>query len=75
MAAWVRPLCKRSKPNAVLVSLHPGTVDTSLSKPFKGAQIGRSALVAAQEMLAVLDGLTGADTGSFVAYDGTRLPW
>lgn len=66
---------KRSKPNAVLVSLHPGTVDTSLSKPFKGAQIGRSALVAAQEMLAVLDGLTGADTGSFVAYDGTRLPW
>lgn len=66
---------KRSKPGAVLVSLHPGTVNTGLSKPFKGEQIGRPAPLAAQEMLAVLDGLTAADTGSFVAYDGTRLPW
>ena len=66
---------KRSKPKVVLVSLHPGTVNTGLSKPFKGEQIGRPALLAAQEMLAVLDGLTAVDTGSFVAYDGTRLPW
>lgn len=66
---------KRSKPKAVLVSLHPGTVNTGLSKPFKGEQIGRPALLAAQEMLAVLDGLSAADTGSFVAYDGERLPW
>lgn len=66
---------RRSKPKAVLVSLHPGTVNTGLSKPFKGEQIGRPALVAAQEMLTVLDGLSAADTGSFVAYDGTRLPW
>lgn len=66
---------KRSKPTAVLVSLHPGTVNTGLSKPFKGEQIGRPASVAAQEMLAVLDGLTAADSGSFVAYDGEALPW
>lgn len=66
---------KRSKPHAVLVSLHPGTVNTGLSKPFKGEQIGRPAQVAAQEMLAVLDGLTAADTGSFVSYTGERLPW
>jgi NAD(P)-dependent dehydrogenase (short-subunit alcohol dehydrogenase family) len=66
---------KRSKPKAVLVSLHPGTVNTGLSKPFKGEQIGRPAPVAAQEMLTVLDGLTAADTGSFVSYTGERLPW
>lgn len=59
----------------MLVSLHPGTVNTGLSKPFKGEQIGRPALVAAQEMLTVLDGLTAADTGSFVSYNGERLPW
>ncbi len=66
---------RRSKPKAVLVSLHPGTVNTGLSKPFKGEQIGRPAMVAAHDMLAVLDGLSAADTGSFVAYDGERLPW
>jgi NAD(P)-dependent dehydrogenase (short-subunit alcohol dehydrogenase family) len=66
---------KRSKPKAVLVSLHPGTVSTGLSKPFKGEQIGRPAQLAAQEMLTVLDGLTAADTGSFVTYNGERLPW
>lgn len=66
---------KRSKPKAVLVSLHPGTVNTGLSKPFKGEQIGRPALQAAQEMLTVLDSLNAADTGSFVSYTGERLPW
>jgi NAD(P)-dependent dehydrogenase (short-subunit alcohol dehydrogenase family) len=66
---------RRSKPSAVLVSLHPGTVNTGLSRPFKGEQIGRPAQVAAQEMLAVLDALTAADSGSFVAYNGERLPW
>jgi len=66
---------KRSNPNAVLVSLHPGTVNTGLSKPFKGEQIGRPAPVAAQDMLAVLDGLSAADTGSFMSYSGERLPW
>ncbi|MBE0473541.1 SDR family NAD(P)-dependent oxidoreductase [Rhodoferax sp.] len=66
---------KRSNPNAVLVSLHPGTVNTGLSKPFKGEQIGRPAPVAAQDMLAVLDSLTADNTGSFVSYNGERLPW
>lgn len=66
---------KRSNPNAVLVSLHPGTVNTGLSKPFKGAQIGRAAMAAARDMLGVMAQLTPADTGSFLAYDGARLPW
>ena len=66
---------KRSNPQAVLVSLHPGTVDTGLSKPFKGAQIGRAAPDAAGDMLGVLNRLTAADSGGFFAYSGERLPW
>ena len=66
---------KRSNPQAVLVSLHPGTVSTGLSKPFKGEQIGCAAMDAARDMLGVLDQLTPADTGSFLACNGARLPW
>ena len=66
---------KRNNPQAVLVSLHPGTVNTGLSKPFKGEQIGRAAMDAARDMLGVMDQLTPADTGSFLAYNGARLPW
>ncbi len=66
---------RRSQPQAVLVALHPGTVASALSKPFKGDAIGRPADQAAAQMLAVIDSLTPADSGSFVAYDGQRLPW
>ncbi len=65
----------RTRPGAVVVALHPGTVDTALSRPFGGERIGRPPAVAAAELLAVLDGLAPADSGAFVAYDGTRLPW
>jgi NAD(P)-dependent dehydrogenase (short-subunit alcohol dehydrogenase family) len=66
---------KRGNPRAVLVSLHPGTVTTPLSKPFKGEQIGRPARLAVHEMLQTLNQLDPADTGTFVAYNGERLPW
>lgn len=66
---------KRKQPQAVLVALHPGTVRSALSQPFRGDQIGRPADQAAAELLAVIDGLTPADTGRFIAYDGVALPW
>lgn len=65
----------RTHPQAVLAALHPGTVDSALSAPFRGAQIGRSAPDAARDLLAVLDTLQPADSGGFWAYDGQRLPW
>ena len=65
----------RSRPGAIVVALHPGTVSTALSRPFGGERIGRAPIVAATEMLDVLDGLVATDSGSFVAYDGERLPW
>ena len=66
---------QRSNPAAVLVALHPGTVDSHLSAPFRGAEIGRPAADAAADMLRVLDGLAPADTGGFFAYSGQALPW
>ncbi|MDR3067644.1 MAG: SDR family NAD(P)-dependent oxidoreductase [Comamonas sp.] len=65
----------RTHPNAVLAALHPGTVDSALSAPFRGAQIGRRASDAARDLLAVLDSLQPQDSGGFWAYDGQRLPW
>ncbi len=66
---------QRSRAQAVLVSLHPGTMHTRLSEPFRGAQIGRSAADAAADLLGVLNRLTPGDSGGFFAYSGERLPW
>ena len=66
---------RRTRPNAVLVAMHPGTVDSALSRPYRGAEIGRTPLQAAADMLQVFDALTPADSGQFRAYDGSRLPW
>ena len=65
----------RQQAAAVLVALHPGTVDSALSAPFRGAEIGRPPAVAAAEMLAVLDGLQPQDSGGFFSYSGQTLPW
>jgi NAD(P)-dependent dehydrogenase (short-subunit alcohol dehydrogenase family) len=66
---------KRSNPQAVLVALHPGTVNSHLSQPFRGAEIGRKPLDAALDMLRVIDSLALGDTGRFVSYQGEALPW
>lgn len=65
----------RTHPGAALAALHPGTVKSTLSRPFRGDEIGREPALAAAQMLAVLDGLTPETSGSFFAYDGTHLPW
>lgn len=65
----------RTKPQCALIALHPGTVNSNLSKPFKGEQIGRPPLDAAQDMLKLLLSLSKEDSGSFISYSGERLPW
>lgn len=65
----------RTRPNTALVALHPGTVNSRLSKPFKGEQIGRPSADAASDMLKVLFALNKEDSGTFISYSGERLPW
>ena len=66
----------RRWPDGIVVALHPGTVDTDLSRPFqRSANTLFAPDEAAVRMLDVLDGLTPADTGGFFSHDGTRLPF
>ena len=66
----------RTRPELVLASLHPGTVETRLSQPFAKAGLDvRPASVAATDMIRVMDGLTPADTGGFFNHLGAKLPW
>ncbi|OWF65187.1 short-chain dehydrogenase [Polynucleobacter hirudinilacicola] len=65
----------RTKPNTALIAMHPGTVNSRLSKPFRGEQIGRPADQAVNDMFQVIQNLQKEDSGSFVSYSGEKLPW
>ena len=69
---------KRSHRGLLCVALHPGTVDTDLSRPFS-ARVPPHKLFTAVQSAAYLDevvsGLTAADSGTFWAWDGQPIPW
>jgi len=68
----------RRNPNALCVGLHPGTVDTNLSRPFQsGVSQGKlfPPAKSARHLLSVLDRLTPDDTGGLFAWDGSRIPF
>ncbi|WP_416399204.1 SDR family NAD(P)-dependent oxidoreductase [Allohahella sp. A8] len=65
-------------PHCVCVALHPGTVNTSLSKPFVTANYQKtlhSPESAAGHLLARIGELRPVDSGQFIAWNGERLPW
>jgi len=67
---------RRSRPQAICVALHPGTVDTGLSAPFakSGLQVQAPAEAAAR-LLAVIEGLGPGDSGEFFDHRGEPVPW
>ena len=65
----------RTKPNIALIALHPGTVKSGLSRPFRGQEIGRSPQDAVNDMFNVLANLNIEDSGCFLTYSGEKLPW
>eukprot|EP01006_Ploeotia_vitrea_P041267 TRINITY_DN66498_c6_g7_i1.p1 TRINITY_DN66498_c6_g7~~TRINITY_DN66498_c6_g7_i1.p1 ORF type:complete len:259 (+),score=25.35 TRINITY_DN66498_c6_g7_i1:25-801(+) len=71
---------RRKSPNTSIIALHPGTVDTRLSKPFQKA-VPKDKLFtpefSVQKLLQVIDALPAdaAKTGTFWSWDGTELPW
>ncbi|MEO1134527.1 MAG: SDR family NAD(P)-dependent oxidoreductase [Cyanobacteria bacterium J06639_1] len=69
---------RRKRSRAILVTLHPGTTDTRLSKPFQ-SNVPPEKLFSvertARQLLSVIDGLEDADSGHFFSWDGSRLPW
>ena len=65
----------RSHPHSVVVTLHPGTVDTGLTAAHRGSHPAVSPADAAGNLLGVLQGLTPADSGGFFDWQGQRVPW
>jgi hypothetical protein len=66
----------RRWPDSVVVALHPGTVDTALSKPFSSRVPAEQVFAPSQAvryLLKVIDELTPAATGGFFAWDGTPI--
>ena len=66
---------QRKNPLSVVVGLHPGTVETALSAPFKGnpAHDRFTPEQSAQDMLSVLHGLSPQESGQIFAYDGSII--
>ncbi len=69
---------KRSCPKALIVTLHPGTTDTRLSRPFQG-NVAAEKLFSVErtvtQLLTVIEQLQEGDSGQFFSWDGSRLPW
>ena len=68
----------RKKHPITFLLLHPGTVDTDLSEPFKKnvpAEKLFTAERAARQLLRIVGAKTQLDTGKFFAWDGTEVPW
>jgi NAD(P)-dependent dehydrogenase (short-subunit alcohol dehydrogenase family) len=68
----------RTHDEGIVVSLHPGTTDTPLSKPFQ-RNVPEDKLFSpgftAERLLHVLDGLGSEDTGGFFAWDGQAIEY
>lgn len=68
----------RSRPHAVVAALHPGTVDTDMSRPFQANVMPESLFTPARSaacLAKVLGGLTPADSGGFYDWKGEAIPF
>ncbi|XP_005102261.1 C-factor [Aplysia californica] len=66
----------RGQKKVVCISLHPGTVDTDLSRPYhKNVKTLFTVSHSVDCMLKVVDSLSVSDTGKFYTYDKSLLPF
>ena len=67
---------KRTNPNAIVLGLQPGTVDSNLSEPFK-KNVAKGKLFTpeqSRELLSnVIENATTKDSGNLLAYDGETI--
>lgn len=69
---------RRTRPRGVCVALHPGTVETRLSAPFRPGATAAKRLTpdqSAKALTEVMDRLSPEDSGRFFAWDGQPIPW
>ena len=67
---------KRLNPNSIVFGLHPGTVDSKLSKPFqKNGKEYFSPKFSAKKLVNVIDKKTTDDNGKIFAWDNAIIPY
>jgi hypothetical protein len=67
---------RRTHPEAICLTLHPGTVATQLSAPFSSAaHPADEPMLAAGRLLAVLEQVRPIDSGLMLDYTGTPVSW
>ena len=68
----------RKYPKAIITLLHPGTVNTNLSKPFHKF-VPKDKLFSPQKtssyLIDILRRQKPTDSGKFIAWDGKEIPW
>ena len=65
----------RKRPEAICLALHPGTVETPLSQRYARDQFTHTPRDAACKLLQTVDQTGPEQTGSFLSFDGSRIPW
>uniref|UniRef100_A0A1J3E1F9 C-factor n=2 Tax=Noccaea caerulescens TaxID=107243 RepID=A0A1J3E1F9_NOCCA len=68
----------RRKDPVVCILLHPGTVDTDLSRPFqRNVPEGKlfTKAYSVQKLLHIINNAKRQDNGKFFAWDGQEIPW
>jgi NAD(P)-dependent dehydrogenase (short-subunit alcohol dehydrogenase family) len=69
---------RRRAPRVICVALHPGTVATALSEPFRGSFDPARVFTprrAAEQIWAVVQSLSPEDGGRFLDWAGKPIPW
>ncbi|XP_076956260.1 uncharacterized protein LOC143631349 [Bidens hawaiensis] len=68
----------RKKDPVICILLHPGTVDTDLSRPFQ-KNVPKDKLFtkefSVQKLLSIIERSKRHDNGKFFAWDGEEIPW
>lgn len=68
----------RKKDPIICILLHPGTVDTDLSRPFqRNVPEGKlfTKQYSVQKLMTIINNAKSQDNGKFFAWDGQEIPW
>ncbi|RJL05557.1 SDR family NAD(P)-dependent oxidoreductase [Paracoccus aestuarii] len=66
---------RRRNRHAILIALHPGTVETPLTRKYAARHPTITPERSAEALLAVIDTLTPEDSGGFCDWKGQVVPW
>ncbi|MBI1391425.1 MAG: SDR family NAD(P)-dependent oxidoreductase [Alphaproteobacteria bacterium] len=65
----------RQRKESIFAALHPGTIESDLTREYARGRYTASADECASQLLQVLDSLSPDDSGGFFAYDGAQIEW